>query len=420
MSDSTIKVVIEENAIQILPAVLHDLSETEKVLLIADNNTYRIMGARVKQSLISAGFIVQEIILQSNGQLVPDEKALGEILIKMESDIGVLVSVGSGSITDLTRYISYKFGKSFVAVATAPSMDGYASSVAPLTINGFKQTLTAVPPNAIFAEPAILAAAPKEMILAGFGDLLGKYTSLADWQLSQIINQEKYSDEIAAMVRSAVDKTVVHFDNPITDQNLIKNLTEALIISGEAILQWGNSRPASGAEHHMAHFWEMQDALLGRKNHLHGTKVGIAVILVAEVYHQLFKLDIEEVKQLIDESKPETELEYNQRIKRVYGVLADDILADLKGYYLDLEKRADRQRMILKNWESLQAWVNQYVPSGEKIREFMVRAGAPVDAEQIDVDAEMLHMALENAKEVRTRYTVFRLAEDIGWKLRLG
>jgi glycerol-1-phosphate dehydrogenase [NAD(P)+] len=294
-------------------------------------------------------------------------------------------------------------------------MDGYASSVAPLTINGFKQTLPAISPTAIFAEPEILATAPTEMILAGVGDLLGKYTSLADWKLSSFITGESYSEELATLVHSTVDKTVADFNKQITDLALIKNLTEALIISGEVMLQWGNSRPASGAEHHLAHFWEMQAALAGKKSHLHGTKVGIAVILVAEIYHKLFKLELKEVKKLISESKPESEADYIMRVKKIYGPLADDILADLKGLYLDQEQRTARQQMILEQWQTMKSWVLQNVPTGKEIRELMIRAGAPVEVHEIEVNTELLKLALKNAKEVRGRYTVFRLAEDIGW-----
>ena len=409
------KIIVAQNAIRLLSGILDELSLRGKVLLIADNHTFRSAGEQVKASLIDGGYPVQEIILQRAESLVPDEKALGEILIKMDPDIEVLMAVGSGSITDLTRYISYKFRKPFIAVPTAPSMDGYASSVAPLTIHGFKQTLAATPPVAIVTEPEILVDAPAEMILAGFGDLLGKYTSLADWKLSNIINGEGYSQEIASAVRSSLDKTVANFHRQVKDPVLIKNLTEALIFSGEAILQWGNSRPASGAEHHLAHFWEMQAALAGKKSHLHGTKVGIAVILVAELYHKLFQLKPADVKRSIENSKLESEEDYIQRITKVYGPLAEAILADLKGFYRDPVKRAELQRIIPEQWELMKKWVQDNVPTAETIREKMVQAGAPITAEAIDVNDEMLQIAMKNAKEVRTRYTVFRLAEDIGW-----
>ena len=79
------------------------------------------------------------------------------------------------------------------------------------------------------------------MIRSGFGDLLGKYTALADWKLSSIINSESYSEEIAAQVRTTVDRTVAHLQGTITSPETIRNLMEGLIASGAAMLEWGNS-----------------------------------------------------------------------------------------------------------------------------------------------------------------------------------
>jgi glycerol-1-phosphate dehydrogenase [NAD(P)+] len=408
-----LKKVVESNALQRLPEVFKDCSLTGKVLLVADDRTFNAAGEKVKDVLTAGGYQLHECILRRSGSLAPDERALGEILLKMAPGMEVLMAVGSGSITDLTRYISYKLNKPFIAVPTAPSMDGYASPVASLTINGFKQALPAVPPAAIVADIEILAKAPSEMILAGFGDLLGKYTSLADWKLSSVINEESYSGKIAVKVRSTVDQTVATFNSRITDLNLIKNLTEALVVSGEAMLEWGNSRPASGAEHHLAHFWEMQAALAGKEGYLHGTKVGIAVILAAGLYHNLFNRELREVKWLISQNKPETEEEYIARIKKIFGPLVGDELDDLKGYYLDQEKRAVRQLRIIKNWEIMKKWVKENVPTAREMRELMLHVGAPVDAKEIGVDGGMLRQALQNAKEVRGRYTIFRLVEDI-------
>ena len=156
------KVIIENGAIQKLPMVLNELAVTGPILLVADNHTYRVAGELVKQFLVKDGFQLREAVLDRDAELIPDEKALGEILIGMEPGIKVLVAVGSGSITDLTRFIACRFGKPFIAVPTAPSMDGYASPVAALTINGYKQTVSATPPLAIIADPDILAKAPPE------------------------------------------------------------------------------------------------------------------------------------------------------------------------------------------------------------------------------------------------------------------
>jgi glycerol-1-phosphate dehydrogenase [NAD(P)+] len=411
-----LKKIIKDNAIVLLPVILKDISSGGDILLIADNRTYEAAGEGVDKVLVSNGFRVKTCLLQRKESLIPDEQALGEILVAMEPGIEVLFAVGSGSITDLTRYVSSKLNKQFIAVPTAPSMDGYASSVAPLTIHGFKQTLPAVSPVAIVADIGVLAGAPREMILAGIGDLLGKYTSLADWKLGSIINGESYSQEIATEVRSTLDQMIAGLSSGISDPVLIHNLMEALLVSGAAMQQWGNSRPASGSEHHLAHFWEMQAALAGKKSHLHGTKVGVAVILIAGIYHRLFDLDIEQVKELIKRSTAEKEEGFTARVKKVYGPLASDVFVDLKGLYLDQEKRTARQLRIVENWELMKSWVKANLPTAGQIKNLMLRIGAPVEPGEIGVDEAMVRLAFQNAKEVRPRYTILRLAEDIGWE----
>jgi glycerol-1-phosphate dehydrogenase [NAD(P)+] len=409
------KVIIESGAIKKLPAILNESSITGPLLLVADNHTYRVAGEAVGRLLVSSGFQLRESILNRREALIPDEKALGEILAATDPGIVALVSVGSGSITDLTRYTAYQLGKPFIAVATAPSMDGYASPVAALTINGYKRTMNAKPPVAIIADLDILSKAPPEMIRSGFGDLLGKYTSLADWKLSSLITGEGYSEEIAAGVREMVDKTVAGFQGEITGVETIRNLTQGLIVSGEAMLEWGNSRPASGAEHHLAHFWEMQAALAGRKCRLHGIKVGAATVLVVEIYQRVFGLEMTELKKRIALYRSEPKADYIARIHKAYGPLAGDVLASLQESYLDPEKRIARQERILVNWEEMRSWVKTNLPTSAQVKKILHEIGAPVLASNIGVNRMLLGRSLMNAKEIRDRYTVFRLAEDIAY-----
>lgn len=331
--ESTIKTIIETNALQQLPRFLSDRSG--KALIVADQNTHLIAGVQVGAVLREAGLAYQEIVLQRPQPLVPDEQALAEIQEIISPDIGVLLAVGSGTITDLTRFAGFKAGIPFISLPTAPSMDGYASPVVALTLKGFKQTLSAAPPIAIIADIGILKHAPSVMVQAGLGDLLGKYTSLADWELGRIIEGEDYSPQIAGQVRDAVDRVVCSITNNVSSEEKITNLITALIISGEAMLAWGNSRPASGGEHHLAHYWEMEAALKGKDDHPHGIKVGIATVIVSDYYHRLSDLTIKEVEECVSNNRYESDTEYRNRIKTVFGPLAEIILSDLNGYYCD-------------------------------------------------------------------------------------
>lgn len=50
----------------------------------------------------------------------------------------------------------------------------------------------------------------------------------------------------------------------------------------------GNSRPASGAEHHMSHLWEME-VINDYIDFYHGEKVGVGLVLASKIYHAAAK-----------------------------------------------------------------------------------------------------------------------------------
>lgn len=412
--EPTIKTIIKPNALAELPRFLGDFSG--KALLVADQNTYPIAGVQVGAILREAGFAYREVILHRPQPLVPDEHGLAEIQENITPDTSVLLAVGSGTITDLTRFAGFKAGKPFISLPTAPSMDGYASPVAALTLEGFKRTLPAAPPVVIIADINIIKHAPQIMMQAGLGDLLGKYTSLVDWELGRVIEGEDYSPQIAGQVRDAVDRGVCSFINNVSSEEKTTNLISALIMSGETMLSWGNSRPASGSEHHLAHYWEMEAALKGRGDHLHGIKVGIASMIVSGYYHRLFDLTIKKVEEYVSKNLDESDTDYRNRVNAVFGPLANMILSDLNGYYCDSALRKKRQIVIQNNWYLLKKLVKEKIPKPDWVKNILKQAKAPLSPQEIGISAPELKLALENAKEVRKRYTIFRLAEDLGWR----
>ena len=40
------------------------------------------------------------------------------------------------------------------------------------------------------------------------------------------------------------------------DPQVLGDIMEGLVLTGVAMSLYGNSRPASGCEHHMSHYWE--------------------------------------------------------------------------------------------------------------------------------------------------------------------
>ena len=275
---------VGSGVIQELPGILRDLGASH-IFLVADNYTYEAAGRQVEQLLDQAGLAYHKRVFQTETPLVPNEYALGSVLAAMTSQDDMLLAVGSGTLNDVTKYVSARTGVPYVIAATAPSMDGYASTVAPTILDGFKTTLPAVYPAAIVADVDILKDAPMPMLTAGFGDIIGKFTSLADWRLSHQLNGEYYCPDVAGVIEAAVETCAANAQALAQrEPQAIQGVTEALILSGLAMGMVGVSRPASGAEHQMAHYWEMDALRRGEEHPLHGNAVGVGTVLAASLY----------------------------------------------------------------------------------------------------------------------------------------
>ena len=275
---------VGSGVIQELPGFLGVLGPSP-IFLVAYNYPYEAPDRQVEQLLDQAGLAYHKRVFQTETPLVPNEYALGSVLAAMTSQDDMLLAVGSGTLNDVTKYVSARTGIPYVIAATAPSMDGYASTVAPTILDGFKTTLPAVYPAAIVADVDILKDAPMPMLTAGFGDIIGKFTSLADWRLSHQLNGEYYCPEVAGVIEAAVEACAANAQALAQrEPQAIQAVTEALILSGLAMGMVGVSRPASGAEHQMAHYWEMDALRRGEEHPLHGNAVGVGTVLAASLY----------------------------------------------------------------------------------------------------------------------------------------
>ena len=128
---------------------------------------------------------------------------------------------------------------------------GFCSTVAAMTWYGFKKTLPAVAPEIVLADTEIIKNAPMELVRSGVGDIMAKYTALADWKMAHVLTNELFCEKIYSIMQDAAD-TVMQSVPGIArgEESAYADVTYALIMSGIAMQMMGNSRPASGAEHH--------------------------------------------------------------------------------------------------------------------------------------------------------------------------
>lgn len=387
----------------------------KNLVLVTDNVVYDIVGQKVMDFLQQAGYVVELCLLERKGELIPDETALGEIILTLNNKTDFLLSVGSGSITDLTRYAAHVSGKPFAVVGTAPSMDGYTSVVAPLTFGKLKLSKPASYPKVLICDLDIFQGAPHKMLMAGFGDVIGKYIAKADWMLGSIVNQELICPICLDLVTQAIEKCT---DNIVGIKNHtiagVRGLIEGLVLAGVTILIIGHTRPVASNEHGMAHYWEMMKLLAGEEPASHGLSVGVATIYALKFYEIFFE---EDLSQLTLEQAQRSSLSKAQReqlILEKYGAkIGKAIMKGNPDDFISLEEQKRRFYEIVDNQKLIKEKLS-FLPSSKQMIQIFQELGAPWRVEELNINQELLYDSLVYAKDYRSRYTVFKSAEELG------
>lgn len=344
---------IRKGAIEDLPKMAEPFKDG-KILVVFDNNTYKVAGKKAVELLEKNGFNIKTLLFDTGDDiLIPDEKTLGRILQEQDLDCKLMIAVGSGVINDSVKFVTSRTGLPYIIVATAPSMDGYVADGAPIFSHGHKYSPVAHLTYGLVGDTDILKTAPDDLIQAGFGDMVGKITAIADWDLSVKANNDYRCETCVELTNRAMKIT---FDSceglPKRDPKALGDLLEGLTLTGVAMALVNLSRPASGAEHMLSHFWEMDYVERGLNPNHHGIQVGVATPVIARFF--------EEVEDILPEG------------------------------------------------------VKELCPPHEEIEALLRKGGAPYSPKQIGISRELFRQSLLNGYQVRPRYSVMQFAKDNG------
>jgi glycerol-1-phosphate dehydrogenase [NAD(P)+] len=414
-----IKVSIGHDAIPELLVFLRELN-IHHLVLVSDQNQYAALGAKVEKALLEAGFQLDNIILTGD-QVEADEKYVVQAFLPSRDIEQLYIAVGSGTVTDIVRFVSYRAKSYFISLPTAPSVDGFASNGSSMTILDFKQTVNSRPPLAIFADLKTLINAPEALIASGFGDMFGKFTALADWKLAHLVNGDPYDQQIADRSRKARDHVVLQSKSLSTDrENSIKAVMEALIEEGLCMLDFGNSRPASGSEHQFSHYWEMMLHRQRRPAVFHGSKVGLASIWISKYYQLILGISKDKARTMLS-SNPQLDPQIEiQKIKDGYGeLIAPAIIKTQKAHLVltpdNYRSLGDR---IIEKWDDIQA-IAREVPGPDRLTELLLRVGGAAQPADIGLTDTDIRHAMDYAQYVRKAFTVLNICQMLGIKPQL-
>jgi len=372
----------------------------KNILVVCDPNTYRVAGETVLAALRAAGGITVRECRFIEDEPLPDEFAVGFVMAAYTPDVDLIFAVGSGTINDICTYVGAQVGCPSAIVGTAPSMDGYASPGSAMLFDGVKVTPMTQCPVAIFCDIDILAAAPLKMIAAGLGDMLGKITALADWRLSNLLTCEEIPQDVYGLMEAALSRVLAGAGRAaVRDPAVIQSITEGLILSGIAMALYGDSRPASGTEHHLAHFWEMRLLQQGKTPALHGIKVGLGTVIGLTMWRELASDEPNDVASITDSKN-----NYEKDIHRLYGQSAENIL-QTQNPNLPAGHIINHLPQIKDIAKSL--------PSPEDIATMLSLSGERVCPSEIELDADTLRESIVYARDRKKTYTILQLLGNL-------
>ena len=373
----------------------------KRVALISDATTYEAMGHRV-HSALAGHYDLDSLVLPVG--VHPDDSAAESLSVATKT-AAALVAVGSGTINDLTKYVSAREGKPYCVFATAPSMNGYVSLTASITVKGHKGTLPAQPPAGAFFALSVLAAAPKRMSRAGLGDSICRTTAQADWLLSHLLLDTAYrqlpfdllEEDEAALLEGAEDLMG-------GDLDAMRSLVRTLVLSGYGTAIVGSSAPASQAEHLVSHYIDML-APESRPAALHGEQIAVTTMSVARLQHTML-----ETMPVLHEDA----ITNNELTDRYGAELAASVIEEFDHKRLNRRRVEELNDRLGSRWDSIREQIGAVLLSSEKIESTLRAAGAPLTPPDIHLDRRFYDQALLHAREIRNRFTVLDLAAGSG------
>ncbi len=377
-----------------------------KLAVVSDTNTVEAMGRRVAKEL-SGWCDVEEVIFP--GSTHCDEPTI-ELMQDRTRHCDGCVVVGSGSLSDTVKYATFKDGRKYASFATAGSMNGYGAGTASVTLaNGYKTSVSAHAPRAVFVDLSVSAAAPPWLAAAGLGDSLCRPTAQVEWWAAHKLFGTPFAQTPFDLFNVENDealmiKTAPNYQTHSVEANGYLHRVLTLASFGNNIV--GSSHSGSMGEHQVSHWIDMfaGDAHPGTT---HGQQVGVASIALARLHEYLLSF----------EKSPKikaTKIDRTDFAKR-YGESIGQMMYDqaIKKSF-DADGAAMLNRRLDVIWPELREDLKAMMINPAEMASIIASAGGPTTATELGLSRNVWRNAMKHARDIRNRWSFLDLADDAG------
>ena len=407
----------------VLDCLADDVGEIKRdgdVLVVMDRTPMARRGEDLKAivvEMLERRSPTRTAVLGGSGEELHADEAASAELDRHMTGVGCVVSVGSGTITDLAKDASMRAGDvPFVVVQTAASVNAFSDDMAVLLRDGVKRTVPSRWPDIVIADVDVLASTPHAMHLAGFGELCSMFTAPADWYLATAIGvDDSFDPDIVALFRDGADTVLESASRMPTidrDPSLLEGLAGRMALTGIAMGVAGRTAPLSGTEHLVSHLLDMRAASADADTALHGAQVGVASVLAATIWHDT--LDRFDPTVLRHSPVAEDPGDVERRVREAFdpldpsGRMAEECWRDVRRKIERWSAAGTKIGAFVAEWDRHRAALKELVVSPDRLRGALVAAGAPSTVDELDppVGAEVTRWAIAALPLMRDRFTV--------------
>jgi glycerol-1-phosphate dehydrogenase [NAD(P)+] len=192
-------------------------------------------------------------------------------------------------------------------------------------------------------------------------------------------------------------------------------LFAGLTISGLAMEFHGSSRPASGADHQIAHLWEMEGLTVAGEPAAHGACVAVGCHTTLALFDWLLAQDLAALDVEAVLARAPSLADKEGQIDAAFPpALAARAKAETAAKHLAPGRHRERLERVRKLWPRLRARLDAHLMRASEMAELLRAAGAPVRAADLGVSAGHHRRTVEASRFIRSRYTVLDLLDECG------
>jgi len=391
--------------------ILNIYGKDKKILVLCDEITYRVAGKNICENL-KCNNALPLILKPKNGKRVYAKYEYIEEIEKNIKNMDLILTCGTGTITDLGKFAGNKNKIPVISFPTAPSMNGYTSPVSAYIKDGVKITAGVKPCEYVYIDENIIREAPVELIKSGFADSLAKSFANADWKISSILTGERFCS-LPLKIVSEAEKKYINKGDLIKKRNkkVIKNIMEGLNLGGISMIIAGSSSPASGGEHLISHFLDMY----AHQNKIdpfsfHGLQVGTGVYISSSIYNMLKDFKSDEIEKELKKKK----INYDEKFEKICFLFpsSKNLFKEIFNKKIKVIKKL-RENLPLK-WEEIKKDAIPMVYSPSEIEKFLKKAECPLHLGEICDNKKLIMDTILLSRFIRERITILDIADEVG------